>query len=190
MFLRDHRLDFSRLPGVTGVSQYNSDRETVTVAIEVWSDFWQWTDAECDALNDAVEGRGLSITRTIAGFGRHDVAESDESECVGLVVPATLEVCDVCRGRARVVNPSVDAMGISDDEFAQNPSFREEYLAGTYNVTCPKCAGARVYPALNTKGAPWVKALAEFLSKKDREDRDEAIEDRHTRAMESGGYDC
>jgi hypothetical protein len=35
-----------------------------------------------------------------------------------------------------------------------------------------------------------VKALAEFLSKKDREDRDEAIEDRHTRAMESGGYDC
>lgn len=51
------------------------------------------------------------------------------------------DVCSTCNGRGKHVNPSIDAHGISSDEFDDDPDFREEYLKGVYDVTCYECGG-------------------------------------------------
>jgi len=50
------------------------------------------------------------------------------------------EVCTLCSGEGKVVNPSVDASGFSP----YNQLDLEDYLSGQYDVTCPKCEGLRV----------------------------------------------
>ena len=55
-------------------------------------------------------------------------------------------MCSMCRGSGRVVDPKIDASGISQDEFAEDPQFREDYYAGVYDVKCPECGGQRVVP--------------------------------------------
>jgi hypothetical protein len=57
------------------------------------------------------------------------------------------EVCSVCRGNGQHVNPSIDAHGITWEEFDEDPDFKEEYFSGLYNVTCYECKGLRVLPA-------------------------------------------
>ncbi len=185
MFHSDHRVDFSRLPGVRGLNAYNAQKRTVTLALDPWSEFWSWTDEEREAIEEREGSLPAAIRRLRPDMA---VVASDESDCVGVEVPATLEVCDVCEGRSTVVNPSVDGGGITPEEFDDDPGFREAYLAGRFNVQCPKCGGARVYPALNTQGNPRVEALAKFLADEDADERDERIADRHTFYMESGGY--
>ncbi|MBK7823323.1 MAG: hypothetical protein IPJ61_20265 [Tessaracoccus sp.] len=54
------------------------------------------------------------------------------------------EVCGTCNGRGSHVNPGVDAHGITAEEFDEDPEFREEYFAGSYDVTCCECQGRRV----------------------------------------------
>lgn len=56
------------------------------------------------------------------------------------------KVCPRCRGEGSYCNPSIDGNGLSDD-YAEDPDFMEEYLAGSYNVTCAMCHGRRVVPA-------------------------------------------
>jgi hypothetical protein len=59
------------------------------------------------------------------------------------------EVCDVCRGRGTHVNPSIDAdHGITAEEFADDPQFKEDYFGGVYDQTCNQCRGKRVVPEL------------------------------------------
>lgn len=57
------------------------------------------------------------------------------------------EVCRVCRGNGHHVNPSIDAHGITWQEFDDDPEFEEEYRSGFYNVTCYECKGLRVLPS-------------------------------------------
>lgn len=63
-------------------------------------------------------------------------------------VGSKFEVCTMCNGSGKVVNPSIDAGGITRDEFDDDPGFRESYFAGHYDITCPECNGARVVPQL------------------------------------------
>lgn len=51
-------------------------------------------------------------------------------------------ICTLCRGDGTVVNPSIDAGGLSADDFADDPEFADNYRAGVYDITCPRCAGA------------------------------------------------
>lgn len=59
-------------------------------------------------------------------------------------VPVKYGVCPCCRGRGSVVNPSIDAGGITEEDFERDPGFREDYMAGRFNVTCGQCRGKRV----------------------------------------------
>lgn len=59
-------------------------------------------------------------------------------------LPVKYEVCDLCEGRGKYVNPSIDAHGISAEEFAEDPDFAEEYFRGSYDVPCGQCKGQRV----------------------------------------------
>lgn len=67
------------------------------------------------------------------------------------------EVCSLCSGRGKHVNPSIDAGGISsDDEFweddhdydydGEDEAGASRYMRGDYDVPCYSCGGRRVVP--------------------------------------------
>jgi hypothetical protein len=64
-------------------------------------------------------------------------------------LPMKWAVCGVCRGNGKHVNPSIDAGGISAEAFNEDPDFAEAYMDGTYDVTCNRCRGKRVVPAVD-----------------------------------------
>ena len=59
-------------------------------------------------------------------------------------LPVKFEVCPVCVGKGSHVNPSIDAHGISAEEFQEDPDFRDDYMSGKYDVPCYECHGLRV----------------------------------------------
>jgi hypothetical protein len=76
--------------------------------------------------------------------------EDDEDDCEEDVeFPIKFEVCSLCEGKGKHVNPSVDSHGISAWEFEEDPDFKESYFNGLYDVTCYECHGKRVVPEIN-----------------------------------------
>lgn len=59
-------------------------------------------------------------------------------------LPGKYQVCSRCDGEGSIVNPSVDGNGISAEQFAEDPDFKEAYFAGAYDIRCPECNGQRV----------------------------------------------
>ena len=53
-------------------------------------------------------------------------------------------VCPTCDGNGTHVNPSIDAHGLSREDFDGDPDFEESYFAGDYDVSCAECGGQRV----------------------------------------------
>jgi hypothetical protein len=70
--------------------------------------------------------------------------ETDED----IVLPCRFEVCDRCRGTGVHDHPAF-ANGLSKEDFDEDPDFREEYMAGRYDVPCSECGGKRVMPVPN-----------------------------------------
>jgi len=57
-------------------------------------------------------------------------------------------VCSRCRGSGSHVNPAIDGNGLSQEDFDEaGPEFRDDYMAGVYDVPCYSCKGKRVTPA-------------------------------------------
>jgi hypothetical protein len=63
-------------------------------------------------------------------------------------LPMKYEVCPVCDGHGKHVNPSIDAGGLSE-EMMGDPDFLDGYFGGVYDVTCNRCRGKRVVPAVD-----------------------------------------
>lgn len=61
-------------------------------------------------------------------------------------VRVTFEVCPICRGKGKHVNPSIDAHGLTRDDFDEDPEFERGYWAGDYDVRCNLCGGEKVVP--------------------------------------------
>jgi len=81
------------------------------------------------------------------------VTEDDDGNEVELDVPFRWEVCDLCEGRGKHVNPSIDAGGLSREDFDDDPDFESDYMAGTYDVACNQCQGRRVAPEVDPNRA-------------------------------------
>jgi hypothetical protein len=64
-------------------------------------------------------------------------------------LPMKWELCPVCNGAGTHVNPSIDAGGISSEDFEEDPDFRERYMAGDYDVTCNRCARRTTVPVVD-----------------------------------------
>lgn len=78
-----------------------------------------------------------------------DITCEDEDGCLvetTATFPVKYCVCLTCEGRGSHVNPSIDAGGISSYEFDEDPSFREDYFSGMYDVSCYGCDGNRLVP--------------------------------------------
>jgi hypothetical protein len=73
--------------------------------------------------------------------------ETDEEITVRM--PFKWSVCSTCGGKGSHVNPAIDAHGITESEFAEDPDFREEYFNGAYDEVCYECQGKRVVPVLH-----------------------------------------
>ena len=58
-------------------------------------------------------------------------------------VAMRFDVCPVCHGNGKHVNPALDDNGLSE-ESASDADFMEDYMAGVYDVTCRRCGGLRV----------------------------------------------
>ena len=65
--------------------------------------------------------------------------------------PFEFEVCSHCGGAGKTVSPGVDSHGITHEEFAEDPEFRENYYSGLYDISCENCNGANVAPTLLEK---------------------------------------
>jgi hypothetical protein len=65
-----------------------------------------------------------------------------------LEVEFKYEVCSLCEGRGKHVNPSIDCGGLTQEDFAEDPDFAEEYMSGNYDVPCACCHGKRVVPSV------------------------------------------
>lgn len=89
---------------------------------------------------------------------KFEVYDGEEDTSEDVTVQMDFEVCDLCRGRGHHVNPSIDAHGISGEEFDADPDFREQYLSGVFDVPCYACHGKRVVPTPSSTNPPEVLA--------------------------------
>lgn len=93
------------------------------------------------------------------------------------IIKAVYEVCGTCAGKGTHVNPAIDAdHGLSQEDFDQDPGFREDYFAGRYDVTCVECGGNRVVPA--PQGTPEQMKLIEEAIQDDANYRAECAAER------------
>lgn len=72
--------------------------------------------------------------------------EDDEGEMIAVELPAKFEVCPLCNGKGSHVNPSIDAHGLTSEDFDNDPNFREDYFSGVYDQDCNECHSKRVVP--------------------------------------------
>ena len=101
------------------------------------------------------DGRTRALDEVWWSGVRGDTAYVDESlgwrmEDAGLdpeqPVRVRFEVCPVCDGRGKHVNPSIDAHGLSREDFDEDPDFAESYFRGDYDTRCNLCGGEKVVP--------------------------------------------
>lgn len=86
-------------------------------------------------------------------------------------LPAHFEVCHRCEGKGSHVNPAIDGNGLTAEDFEeQGEEFREDYMAGVYDVACERCRGDRVVPVLDRKRCDQ-KLLAAY-DEREREERE------------------
>lgn len=74
--------------------------------------------------------------------------DEDGEECE-IEVPCKYEVCPLCEGEGYHVDPSIDAEGLSAEDFQEDPEFAEAYFNGAYNVRCYECKGNNVVPVVD-----------------------------------------
>ena len=61
----------------------------------------------------------------------------------------TWAICDVCEGHGKHVNPSIDASGLTSEDFADDPDFADDYMSGVYDVQCQQCLGSGKVVVMN-----------------------------------------
>jgi RecJ-like exonuclease len=105
---------------------------------------------------------GIDRKRMVAYFTDMD----DDGNETEVKVRLKFELCSTCDGRGSHVNPSIDAHGLSREDFDDDPDFAEDYFSGRYDVPCNECHGANVVPVVDTDpraNAPAVVARYEEL---------------------------
>jgi hypothetical protein len=112
-------------------------------------------------------------------------AEGDE-----IALPAKHEVCPRCEGHGSHVNPAIDGNGITESEmYEAGEDFREDYMAGVYDVRCEECKGNRVVAVVNRDALTDEQRTA--LERHERAQEESARDDyseRYLRMQEGGWY--
>jgi hypothetical protein len=112
-----------------------------------------------------------------------DYLDDDE----GLVGPFPVQLgrpqlCPVCDGYGKHVNPSIDRHGLSRADFDEDPDFEQDYFSGAYDVECSRCQGKRVVQELEPttpEGVAFLKRVEELVEDAWRGERESAAERRY-----------
>ena len=90
-------------------------------------------------------------------------------------------ICPLCDGKGHHVNPGIDCNGLTQEDFEADPGFREDYIAGVYDVQCFSCEGRRVVPILDEVHTEptLVKAVKDQIAREDELAREIAWEEKH-----------
>jgi hypothetical protein len=72
--------------------------------------------------------------------------ENDEGKEIVHKLLCKWNVCPNCEGNGEHVNPSIDSSGLNFNDFDDDPSFKDDYISGAYNICCLQCNGKRVIP--------------------------------------------
>ncbi len=67
--------------------------------------------------------------------------DPETGETVEIELPTKWDVCSVCNGEGKHVNPAIDCGGISAEAFHDDPDFADAYFGGTYDQVCNNCHG-------------------------------------------------
>lgn len=118
----------------------------------------RWYSAFNKAAGKAtVSDRVIDAVQDLQDDGKEDASGLTADVLIeNPVIDVTLEICPTCQGRGSHVNPSIDAHGISSEEFSEDPDFAEAYQNGAYDVPCAECHGESVVPVpvdVNVKAA-------------------------------------
>lgn len=100
---------------------------------------------------------------------------------VEVELPAKRAVCPCCNGEGTTVNPSIDGEGITGQEMDEmGADFRESYLAGDYDVACPRCNGNKVLDILDYErlSPKLQKAVDDAIEQEARDEAEAAAERR------------
>lgn len=89
----------------------------------------------------------LSDSRVASGVAEAPILYLEDGSEVAL--PTTWAVCEVCEGKGTHVNPSIDAGGISAEDFHDDPEFAESYFRGDYDQPCNHCRGRTTVQAVD-----------------------------------------
>jgi hypothetical protein len=109
--------------------------------------------------------------------------EDSEGNEVEFTLPAKFVVCDCCAGKGHHVNPSIDAGGLTAEDFDRDPGFREDYFSGVYDETCRECEGRRVVPVPDEGRCPAGSVLLQRYNELVQDDYDDRRERAYERAM-------
>lgn len=85
---------------------------------------------------------------------------ADVPEVDGEPLPTRWQVCGLCDGDGKVVNPSIDCGGLSAEDFHDDPDFASDYFSGVYDVTCPTCAGRTTVPVVDVSQCTFAQKRA------------------------------
>lgn len=69
-------------------------------------------------------------------------------------LPWKWAVCDLCSGKGTHVNPSIDAGGLTAEDFHDDPDFAEQYRDGLFDVPCRQCRGRTTIPVVDEDACP------------------------------------
>lgn len=122
-------------------------------------------------------------------YGKYDEDRPTRLQGISEVVfPARYEVCSVCEGKGRYVNPDIDRNGLNPDEYDYD--FMEQYMGGVYDITCKRCGGDRVTLEIWNGVINSESELDLYQLYKDelKAAWESIAESAHIQRMESGGY--
>lgn len=113
--------------------------------------------------------------------------ENDECEEITHHLPSCWEICDHCGGNGTRDNPAF-SNGLSQEDFEEDPDFREDYMSGRYDVRCDDCDGAgKVLVPDEDRCTPEQKSALDQHYRNLEHIQREHRADNHTRWAE-GGY--
>lgn len=64
-------------------------------------------------------------------------------------LPMKWALCHVCDGKGTHVNPSIDAGGLGQVDFYNDPQFAIDYKNGVYDIQCNACGGRTTIPVVD-----------------------------------------
>lgn len=104
-----------------------------------------------------------SLKTELAALGTPAKLDEDDEDnnFAWVEFPGKFEVCDNCHGKGSHVNRAIDGNGLSQEDFDEDPDFREAYMSGVYDVSCDVCGGARVVLQPTTEDGQ--KAVADVM---------------------------